>query len=61
MNPVCHLADWNLTSARVLLRADLNAPLTNGTIADDYRLRALLPTIQYIQQKGGTIILLTHL
>ncbi len=61
MNPVCHLAEWNLTNARILLRADLNVPLINGTIADDYRLRALVPTIQLIQQKGGTIILLTHL
>ncbi len=61
MNPVCHLPEWNLTNARVLLRADLNVPLSKGAIADDYRLRALVPTIQLIQQKGGTIILLTHL
>lgn len=55
------LPSWDLTSQRVFLRADLNVPLKNGTIVNDYRLRALLPTIELIQKKGGKIILATHI
>lgn len=46
---------------RVFLRADLNIPLKNGEIQQDYRLLSLLPTIDLIQKKGGKIILATHL
>ncbi|PKN03573.1 phosphoglycerate kinase [Candidatus Dependentiae bacterium HGW-Dependentiae-1] len=61
MNPVCHLANWNLTGKRIVLRADLNVPIENGAITNDYRLRAIIPTIKLIQQKGGTIILISHI
>ena len=50
-----------LAHKRILLRADLNVPLHNGTILSDERLIALLPTLQLIQQKNGKIILLTHI
>ena len=46
---------------RVFLRADLNVPLNNGTILDDYRLLSIRPTIDLILKKGGHIILATHL
>lgn len=46
---------------RVLLRADLNVPLADGTIVDDFRLQAILPTIQYLQQQNGIVILATHI
>jgi len=55
------LPSLDLHNKRVLLRADLNVPIENGIITDDYRLQALLPTIDLIQQKGGKIILATHI
>ncbi|HEV2601847.1 MAG TPA: phosphoglycerate kinase [Candidatus Babeliales bacterium] len=55
------LPTWNITNKRVFLRADLNVPLQAGIILDDYRLRALLPTINLIQKNGGKIILATHI
>jgi len=50
-----------LTNQRVFLRADLNVPLKNKTIMQDYRLQAILPTIDYIQKNGGKVILATHI
>jgi phosphoglycerate kinase len=55
------LPSLSLHNKRVFLRADLNVPLKNGSIIDDYRLQALLPTIDLIQKKGGKIILATHI
>lgn len=55
------LPTFNLKNKRVLLRADLNVPLRNGVMVNDYRLQALLPTIDYIQQAGAKIILATHI
>lgn len=50
-----------LRGKRVLLRADLNVPLVQGAIEQDFRLRAIIPTIRYIQKQGGKVILATHL
>lgn len=55
------LPTWNIQNKRIFLRADLNIPLQKGTILDDYRLRALLPTINLIQKNGGKIIVATHI
>jgi phosphoglycerate kinase len=51
----------HLEGMRVLLRADLNVPLSNGSILSDIRLQAIEPTIKLIQKKGGKIILITHI
>lgn len=51
----------NLKDKRVLLRADLNAPIKNKEFTHDYRLKATLPTINYIQKQGGKVVLITHL
>ncbi len=51
----------DLNGKRVLLRADLNVPLSNGSIVSDARLKAIIPTINLIQEKGGKIILMTHI
>ena len=51
----------NLKNKRVILRADLNVPRKpDGTIANDFRIKAILPTIDLIQKNNGKIILLTH-
>ncbi len=45
----------------VLVRADYNVPLADGTIDDDLRVRASVPTLQYLRDQGCTIVVMSHL
>jgi phosphoglycerate kinase len=54
-------SSWNLQNKRVFLRADLNVPLLHGNIENDFRLKSILPTIDYILKKQGSIVLATHI
>lgn len=56
-----HLNEFNVANKRVFLRSDLNVPMSNGAITNDYRLKQILPTIDLIQKKGGKVILATHI
>ena len=50
-----------LRAKRVLVRSDLNVPLDGGTITDDGRIRASLPTIQKLTDKGARVVVVAHL
>ncbi|CAN0140575.1 unnamed protein product [Ascophyllum nodosum] len=58
---VADLADAELEGKRVLVRCDLNVPLEGSTITDDTRIRASLPTITYLVDKGAKVLLSSHL
>ena len=55
------LADLDVAGKRVFLRCDLNVPLKEGKITDDGRIRASLPTINALLEKGANIVIAAHL
>ena len=53
--------DIDLSGKNVLLRVDFNVPLAQGTVADNARLRATLPTLNLLRERKAKIILVSHL
>jgi phosphoglycerate kinase len=50
----------DVTGKRVLVREDLNVPMADGTVTDDTRLRATIPTVTELADKGAIVLVLAH-
>ncbi|WP_163930242.1 phosphoglycerate kinase [Paraferrimonas sp. SM1919] len=58
---VVNMTDLDLANKKVLIRQDLNVPVSDGKVTSDARLRAALPTIKLALEKGAQVMLMSHL
>ena len=56
-----NVKDIQVSSKAVLLRCDFNVPMKDGHISDDSRIKAALPTIEYLLNSGAKIIIMSHM
>jgi phosphoglycerate kinase len=58
---VIKMTDLDLAGKRVLIRQDLNVPITDGKVSSDKRIRASLPTIEHCVKAGAKVMIMSHL
>lgn len=58
---ILKMTDVDLNNQRVLIREDLNVPVENGQVTNDARILAALPTIEYILERNGRVMVMSHL
>lgn len=54
------IKEADLKGKRVLIRVDFNVPLKNGVVTDNTRIKAALPTVQYILDQGASLVVMSH-
>ncbi|NBV42175.1 phosphoglycerate kinase [bacterium] len=58
---ISSLTETELSGKRVVIRVDFNVPMENGAITDDSRIKAALPTLNFLVENGARIVVLSHL